>query len=91
MSKIFFYATFCIATLITACGGQPHNHEHGDKKHGDGHEGKHGENPHHSNSEQAETPVLGEDFLYPSEKHFANMIMMTNGGDNAEAYWSFAD
>src|SRR5688572_17009252 len=26
---------------------------------------------------------------YPAEKHFRNIIQLTNGGDNAEAYFSF--
>jgi Tol biopolymer transport system component len=29
--------------------------------------------------------------IYPQEKHFATMRQLTNGGDNAEAYWSFDD
>lgn len=27
--------------------------------------------------------------LYPEEVHFRNMQQLTNGGDNAEAYWSY--
>lgn len=27
--------------------------------------------------------------VYESEKHFKNMYQLTNGGDNAETYWSF--
>ena len=27
--------------------------------------------------------------LYPDEKHFKNMRQLTNGGDNAEAYFGF--
>ncbi|MCX7744038.1 MAG: hypothetical protein N2167_05675 [Flavobacteriales bacterium] len=26
---------------------------------------------------------------YPEEKHLRNVMMLTNGGENAEAYWSF--
>ncbi|RYY52496.1 MAG: hypothetical protein EOO09_21245 [Chitinophagaceae bacterium] len=26
---------------------------------------------------------------YPEETHFSNVIQLTNGGDNAEAYWSY--
>ncbi len=29
--------------------------------------------------------------IYPEETHFASMRQLTNGGDNAEAYWSFDD
>lgn len=32
---------------------------------------------------------LGDSLIHPNEKHFRNMRMLTNGGDNAEAYWSF--
>lgn len=28
-------------------------------------------------------------YIYEQEKYFANMVQLTNGGDNAEAYWSF--
>lgn len=28
-------------------------------------------------------------FIYEQEIHFSNMIQLTKGGDNAEAYWSF--
>ena len=27
--------------------------------------------------------------LYPEEVHFRNVQQLTNGGDNAEAYWSY--
>lgn len=30
-------------------------------------------------------------FILPGEKHFRNMKMLTNGGENAEAYFSFDD
>lgn len=31
----------------------------------------------------------GDTLLYPEEKHFANLRQLTNGGDNAEAYFSY--
>ncbi|HSB94639.1 MAG TPA: hypothetical protein VLC28_16060 [Flavitalea sp.] len=31
----------------------------------------------------------GDTLHYPAEKHFRNIIQLTNGGDNAEAYFSF--
>lgn len=34
---------------------------------------------------------LTDSLIYPQEKHFKNIRMLTNGGDNAEAYWSFDD
>jgi len=36
-----------------------------------------------------EAPV--DSLAYPEEKHLKNIKMLTNGGDNAEAYWSFDD
>ena len=27
--------------------------------------------------------------LFAGERHFKNVIQLTNGGDNAEAYWSY--
>lgn len=34
--------------------------------------------------------ALAQDtLLYPEEHHFKNIQQLTNGGDNAEAYWSF--
>lgn len=31
------------------------------------------------------------DVHYPEEAHLANIVQLTDGGDNAEAYWSFND
>jgi TolB protein len=39
---------------------------------------------------EAETPAP-DTLRYAEEVHLANLRMMTNGGDNAEAYWSFDD
>jgi len=36
----------------------------------------------------AESPTEPS-FIYEQEAYFANMRQLTNGGDNAEAYWSF--
>lgn len=33
--------------------------------------------------------TAGDTLIYPQEKHFKNMQMLTNGGENAEAYFSF--
>lgn len=32
-----------------------------------------------------------DSLTYPGESHFSNLRQLTNGGDNAEAYWSFDD
>ena len=29
--------------------------------------------------------------IYPGENHFKSLVQLTNGGENAEAYWSFDD
>ncbi|HWA04916.1 MAG TPA: hypothetical protein VG961_00100, partial [Ignavibacteria bacterium] len=33
--------------------------------------------------------LTADSLIYPQEKHFKNMQMLTNGGENAEAYFSF--
>lgn len=38
--------------------------------------------------ETGDAPAASK-FIYEQEKNFANMIQLTDGGDNAEAYWSF--
>lgn len=35
--------------------------------------------------------VSSDSFIFSGEKHFKNMRMLTNGGENAECYWSFDD
>lgn len=41
-------------------------------------------------AEKADSIYSNSDTLiYPQEKHFKNMKMLTNGGENAEAYFSF--
>jgi len=34
--------------------------------------------------------IAVDSVIYPQEKHFKNLKQLTFGGDNAEAYWSFA-
>lgn len=94
MNKVLFIILFCVAMLNTACDHSPKDQSKDKSSHSQEHNPHSKEknphaNPHHGASEDA--PKLGADFLYPQEKHFKNMRMMTNGGDNAEAYWSFAD
>lgn len=40
------------------------------------------------------TPIAGgvpvDHLIQPGEEHFAHLWQLTNGGENAEAYWSFA-
>ena len=36
-----------------------------------------------------ENSTAADTLIYPQEKHFKNMQMLTNGGENAEAYFSF--
>ena len=42
---------------------------------------------------QTDIPVsaVADTLKYPEEVHLQNVRMLTNGGDNAEAYWSFDD
>lgn len=51
-----------------------------------------GEAPTQSEQQEA-TPVFAaltdSSLIYPQEKHFASLRRLTDGGDNAEAYWSF--
>ncbi len=43
------------------------------------------------NTEEAATlkPFEHDSLIYIKEKHFKHLQQLTNGGDNAEAYWSF--
>ena len=34
---------------------------------------------------------VSDTITYPGEKYFKSLTMLTYGGDNAEAYWSFDD
>ncbi len=42
-------------------------------------------------NEKEEAVVETDTFRYPQEKHLKNLRMLTKGGDNAEAYYSFSD
>ena len=46
-----------------------------------------------SSDERSDNDLItaSDSLIYPQEKHFKNLRMLTNGGDNAEAYWSFDD
>lgn len=46
-----------------------------------------GQGPHASDTPSADTP--GDPLVHPLEKHFKNVRQLSNGGDIAEAYWSF--
>lgn len=89
---------FLLCTILIGFVSCKHDHKHGEgsKEHVHGHDHSHGEGNdhehHHSHKGDADEQLkLGEDLLYPGEKHFANLLQLTNGGDNAEAYWSFDD
>jgi len=36
-------------------------------------------------------PVVSDSLIFPGERHLSNIRMLTNGGENAEAYFSFDD
>ncbi len=38
-----------------------------------------------------DTLTIENMILLEGEKHFKNIVQLTDGGDNAEAYWSFND
>lgn len=44
-----------------------------------------------SGSEKQFLAPVDVSLIYPEETHFASLRQLTNGGDNAEAYWSFDD
>ena len=46
--------------------------------------------PETTEPEATETTSV-DSLVYPQESHLKNVRMLTNGGDNAEAYWSFAN
>lgn len=75
------YSIILAALVFAACGGGEHT-EHG-HTHGEGEEQAH--HGHGAPTSQVDPNTL----LYSDEKHFANVIQLTNGGDNAEAYFSF--
>lgn len=43
----------------------------------------------YNNSQQVSVVASGDTLIMPGEKHFKNLKMLTNGGENAEAYFSF--
>ena len=42
-----------------------------------------------SNHLFSQSTILSDSILFSGEKHFKNVMQLTFGGDNAEAYWSF--
>lgn len=82
MSKHSIFFFFCVAIAVSSCGNNKKPTE--DKT-------NHTENQEQHHYTAKKDSGLGEDFLYPEEKHLKNMKMMTNGGDNAEAYWNFSN
>lgn len=77
MKSINVFIITLIYISMTSCMGDSHSH--------DGHEHTHNGDSHsHQSSEAPDTTIH-----YPQEKHLANIVQLTNGGDNAEAYFSF--
>ena len=71
------YAIIGMAALFAACGPGEEKGEHSHDGHGHGHHGM--------EQEQVDSATL----TYSDEKHFKNVIQLTTGGDNAEAYFGF--
>lgn len=74
------YSTIILALFVAACGNS--EGEQQEKGHGDEHA-----HAHHSNA--PEHVVDTNTLTYSDEKHFKNVIQLTTGGDNAEAYFGF--
>lgn len=62
------------------------DHAHDDHGHGDGDGHGHGD---HGYGDIAGLAFDAATLLYEGEEHFANVRQLTDGGENAEAYWSF--
>lgn len=62
--------------LLVACGNEE-SKEQATEEHGHGH--------HSMPASEVDTNTL----MYSDEKHFTNVIQLTKGGDNAEAYFGF--
>ncbi|MCB0700723.1 MAG: PD40 domain-containing protein [Chitinophagales bacterium] len=72
------YGIVCLSILLAACGQQTEQTE-GTKHDEDGH-GHHG-----APTAEVDSTTL----TYNDETHFKNVIQLTTGGDNAEAYFGF--
>ena len=77
MKKIFLY--ILSAVLISACGGSDNPHHSEESEHS---------SEEHGLSDKTEVSTIVH---FEEETHFKNVRQLTNGGDNAEAYWSFDD
>lgn len=73
------YSIIFLLLALAACGSEDGKHEHSEE----GQEHAHG---HH---DMPDSKVNPETLTYSDEKHFKNVIQLTNGGDNAEAYFGF--
>ena len=80
-TKIFASAVFTALVTAVGCGTDNSNHPH----HGED-ESQHG--GHHG--VRVSNKLSADSITYENEKHIANLHQYTFGGDNAEAYWSFA-
>lgn len=74
------YSIACMVLLLAACGPNEEKKETAHDEHAHGH--------HHGGGAPADS-VDATTLTYSDEKHFKNVIQLTNGGDNAEAYFSF--
>lgn len=69
--------------LLAACGPEEGKKETGHDGHG------HGDAHGHSHGATPGDAVDSNTLTYSDEKHFKNVIQLTTGGDNAEAYFGF--
>lgn len=72
------YGIVCLLAFLAACAAGDENKEHAHDHEGHAH-------GHSEAKEEVDTTTL----TYSDETHFKNVIQLTTGGDNAEAYFGF--
>lgn len=78
LELMYKYSLLFLLLGLAACGSEEaHNNESHAEEHAHGHHGT------------PDSKVDPETLTYSDEKHFKNVIQLTNGGDNAEAYFGF--
>ena len=81
---LFLFFMSCSGDQGTKNPAPSHDHASGESHEGHNHDGESHEGHNHAKAAPKMT-----DLVYENEKHFKNVLQLTNGGDNAEAYWSF--
>jgi len=90
MKKLLTILTIC--SLFSCAAPSANDHSSNQSKKTEGSEHHHSGDSAHGHGQGTTGEEIDSKLLtYPSETHFKNVKMLTNGGDNAEAYWSFDD